>query len=134
MPHKMTIVRVTLPKGEESISWTNIDTAPDAEFIVLQRRRCTLTNTEEGFTWRKPMNSCFFAGMTNYFAHPLSTDDVDERFSFIAAAVGDSERQFDLVADFEKKADFEHVVADVCKVVKHERHRCYQWRAHGFCR
>ena len=48
------------------------------------------------------MKSCFFAGMGDYSAHPLFTDDVEQRFTAIAAAVVDSERQLDLVSDFEK--------------------------------
>ena len=48
------------------------------------------------------MKSCAFAGMRDYSAHPAFTDDADDRFAAIAHAVVDSERQFDMVSDFEQ--------------------------------
>ena len=41
--------------------------------------------------------------MTEYPNHPLSTNDVQERFAAIATTVVNTEGQFDLVAELEKK-------------------------------
>ena len=48
------------------------------------------------------MKSCFFAVMADYSAHPLSTKDVEQRFTAIAASVVDSERHLELMSDFER--------------------------------
>ena len=53
------------------------------------------------------MNSCFFAGMADYSAHPLFTEDVEQRLTAIAASVVDSERQFELIPDFERSYNIE---------------------------
>ena len=58
--------------------------------------------SEETLHVQEAMKSCFFAGMADYSAHPLFTEDVEHRFTAIAASVVDSERQLDLASDFEK--------------------------------
>ena len=40
--------------------------------------------------------------MRDYLAHPMFTNDADDRFAAIAKTVVNSESQFDLVSDFEK--------------------------------
>ena len=59
--------------------------------------------SEETLHVAEIMKSCFFAGMADYSAHPMFTDDVNERFAAISSTVVTAERQVDLVAEFEKK-------------------------------